>query len=294
MSARSGDQSAGKEPWSRCWLKMAILADFGREVVEMIGQLFHIMAFVGEKCVYTGFHIYRATALLIYPVLRTLYDDVCDTVVSVAHRLSGAVTSVESLLSMVVAHVWALLDPVLNPLRPTAVMVSHVFTWTASSVGYRVVAFCCCILVVTMAVVVCRKILQCTGVADQGMLLMVQLVNQWLESLHGRLQVRGAQLGQHDTEGGAQTVQGDEVAVPQRALGRKQLCPASTGEEASLQTDHGDVCCVVCYTNKKDWMARPCNHVCLCSECATENIHHLHGHCPMCRGMISGVERVYL
>ena len=265
----------------------------------MLAQLFHVIDFVGGKCVYTCLLIYRATTLIIWPVLRTLYNDVCHTLASaytgwVAHRLSGVVTSVESLLSMVVAHVWALLDPVLTSLRPTAVMVSHVFTWTVSAVGYRVVAFCCCILVVTMAVVVCRKILKCTGVADQGMAVMVQLVSQWLASFRGRLQARGVQLGQHVWEGDTQTVQGDEVEVPQRALGRKQLCPASTGEEASLQTDHGDFCCVVCYANKKDWMVRPCNHVCLCFKCATENIHHLHGHCPMCREKISQVVKVYL
>ena len=260
-------------------------------VLQLLVQLFHVMAFVGEKCVYTGFHIYRATALLIWPALRTLYNDVCHTLVSaytgwVSQRLSGAVTSVDSLLSMVVAHVWALLDPVLTSLRPTAVMVSHVL-------DTRVVAFCCCILVVTMAVVVCRKILKCTGVADQGMAVMVQLVNQWLALFRGRLQPRGAQFGQHVWEGGTQIVQRDEVEDPQRALGRKQLYSASTGEEASLQTDHGDLC-VVCYANKKDWMVRPCNHVCLCFTCANENIHHLHGHCPMCRVKISKVVKVYL
>ena len=265
----------------------------------MLVQWFHVIDFLGGKCVYTGLLIYRATALIIWPALRTLYNDVCHTLASaytgwVAHRLSGVVTSVESLLSMVVAHVWALLDPVLTSLRPTAVMVSHVFTWTASAVGYRVVAFCCCILVVTTAVVVCRKILKCAGVADQGMVVIVQLVNQWLASLRGRLQERGAQLGQHVWEGGTQTVQEDEVEVPQRALGRNQLCSASTGVEAALQTDHGDFWCVVCYGNKKNWMVRPCNHICLCFECATECIHRLQGHCPMCRGTISGVERVYL
>ena len=233
--------------------RMILLADIGWRVLKILAQLFHVIAIV----VFIGFHIYRATALHIWPVLRTLYNDVCCTLVSaytswVAHRLSGAVTSVESLLSMVVAHVWALLDPVLTPLRPTAIMVSHVFTWTASAVGYRVVAFCCCILVVTTAVVVCRKIRKCAGVADQGMVVMVQLVNQWLASLRGRLQARGAQLGQHVWEGGTQTVQGDEVEVPQRALGRKQLYSASTGEEASLQTDHGDLY-VVMQTRKIGW-----------------------------------------
>ena len=278
---------------------MTLLADFGWRVLELLAQVFHVMTFVGENCVYTGFHIYRATALLIWPVLRTLYTDVCHTLVSaytgwVAHRLGGAVTSVESISSMVVAHVWALLDPVLTPLRPTAVMVSHVFTWTASSVGYRVVAFCCCILVVTMAVVVCRKILKCTGVADQGMEGMVQLVNQWLASFRGRLQARGAQLGQHARDGGTQIVQGDTIEVPRVQLGRNQLCSACIEVKAALQTNHGDFYCVLCYADKKDWMVMPCNHVCLCSKCATENIHHLHGHCPMCRGTISGVERVYL
>ena len=87
-------------------------------------------------------------------------------------------------------------------------------------------------------------------------------------------------------------MQGDKVEVPRVQLGRKQLC-SCTGVEAALQTDHGDFWCAVCYANKRDWMVRPCNHVCLCFECATENIHHLHGHCPMCQEMISRVEKVY-
>ena len=282
--------------WTPVLVDMALLADLGWLVVEMLAQLFHVMAFVGEKCVFTGFHIYRAAALLIWPVLRTLSNDVCHTAASaytswVAHILGGAVTSVESLLSMVVAHVWALLDPVLTPLRPTTVMVSHAFTWTASVLGYKVVAFCCGILVVTTAFVVCRKVLKCTGVADHGMVVMV---NQWLASYRGRLQARGAQFGQHVREGGTQTGQGDMVEAPRVRLGEKQLCSAYTGVDAALQTDHGGFCCVICYTNKKDWMVRPCNHVCLCFECTTENIRHLHGHCPMCRGNILTVEKVYI
>ena len=88
-------------------------------------------------------------------------------------------------------------------------------------------------------------------------------------------------------------MQGDKVEVPQVQLGRKQLYQSCTRVEAALQTDHGDFWCAVCYENKKDWMVRPCNHACFCFECATENIHHLHGHCPMCQGMISRVEKVY-
>ena len=114
-------------------------------------------------------------------------------------------------------------------------------------------------------------ILKCTGVADQGVLVIVQLVN-----------------------GGTQTVQGDKVEVPRVPLRRNQPCSTCTGVEAALQTDHGDFWCVACYANKKDWMVQPCNHVWFCFKCTTENIHHLHGHCPMCREMISGVERVYL
>ena len=213
---------------------MTILADFGWTALEILARLFHVMVFVGENCIYTAYHMYRATALVIWPILR-----------------------------------------------PTAAMVSHVFIWTDSTVCYGVFTFCCCILVLTTAVVIYRKTL--TGVANHGMVAMVQLVNQWLASTRGRLQARGAQFGQHVTVGGTQTVQRDAVEAP-RVQGRNQLCSACTGGEAA---------CVVCYTNKKDWMVRTCNHVCLCFECSTENIHHLHGHCPMCRGTISGVERVY-
>ena len=144
---------------------MTILADFGWTVLEILARLFHVTVFVGEKCVYTAYHMYRATALFIWPILR-----------------------------------------------PTAAMVSHVFIWTDSTVCYGVVTFCCCILVVTTAVVIYRKTL--TGVANHGMVAMVQLVNQWLASIRGRLQARGAQFGQHVTVGGTQTVQRDEVEAP--------------------------------------------------------------------------------
>ena len=141
---------------------------------------------------------------------------------------------------------------------------------------------------------------------------MFQSVNQWLTSLpRGRLP-----LGQQVRDGGALPEPGNNVEVS--FLGWLQARPAQLEQpvmdivvlrpglerrslrsirrdvvNAALQTDHGEFWCVVCSANRKDHMLTPCNHVCLCSECATENFHRLNGRCPMCRGRISGVQRVY-
>lgn len=68
--------------------KMAVLADFAAEftwcALEILGKLFLAMAFIGEICVYTGLHIYRAVAytvglahyvltVFIFPLILTLY-----------------------------------------------------------------------------------------------------------------------------------------------------------------------------------------------------------------------------
>ena len=64
---------------------MAVLTDFGWWTLEMLSLLFHVIAFVGEICVYTVLHVYRAVAyiaglahfvwtVLIIPVLWGLYS----------------------------------------------------------------------------------------------------------------------------------------------------------------------------------------------------------------------------
>ena len=56
-----------------------------------------------------------------------------------------------------------------------------------------------------------------------------------------------------------------------------------------------DTLCVVCITNPKCMLIRPCNHACLCIDCAkmltTEAVLR---ECPLCRGDITGLERIYI
>jgi len=53
--------------------------------------------------------------------------------------------------------------------------------------------------------------------------------------------------------------------------------------------------CVVCYEPPKDHMIIPCNHVCLCPDCATNSYCEPHDHqvCPLCNKAIEDVKQVY-
>lgn len=47
--------------------------------------------------------------------------------------------------------------------------------------------------------------------------------------------------------------------------------------------------CVVCLNAKKEIMITPCNHICLCEECAKK----IEKNCPVCRTQISGRNKVF-
>ena len=48
--------------------------------------------------------------------------------------------------------------------------------------------------------------------------------------------------------------------------------------------------CTICLTEPSVMLMRPCNHVCACQTCARRLVRHP---CPMCRRMVTKVERVY-
>lgn len=54
--------------------------------------------------------------------------------------------------------------------------------------------------------------------------------------------------------------------------------------------------CVVCYEPPKDHMVIPCNHVCLCPECAEENFPAPHNDqkCPLCSAPITDVKQALI
>ena len=51
--------------------------------------------------------------------------------------------------------------------------------------------------------------------------------------------------------------------------------------------------CVVCLTEQKCMLIRPCNHICLCLECSNL-LKSKVNECPLCRGRIEHIERVYM
>ena len=60
-------------------------------------------------------------------------------------------------------------------------------------------------------------------------------------------------------------------------------------------TSREEILCVVCFMNKKCMLIRPCNHACLCNECTTllQGENELK-ECPLCRGHVNHVERIYI
>ena len=49
-----------------------------------------------------------------------------------------------------------------------------------------------------------------------------------------------------------------------------------------------DSICIVCLTNPKEFLSKPCNHFSLCEECI-----RLLDECPICRSIIEHKERIY-
>ena len=48
--------------------------------------------------------------------------------------------------------------------------------------------------------------------------------------------------------------------------------------------------CTICMVEKKGYMCRPCNYICLCGSCKDKGIRN----CPMCRQDVEGIEKVFL
>jgi len=71
----------------------------------------------------------------------------------------------------------------------------------------------------------------------------------------------------------------------------KSFDALKTYEDTNTNEDE----CVVCYEPPKDHMILPCNHVCLCPECAEENFatRDSSQQCPLCSMPIEDVKQVY-
>ena len=51
--------------------------------------------------------------------------------------------------------------------------------------------------------------------------------------------------------------------------------------------------CVICMSESRKLMCRPCNHFCLCAECAKELGKRGEQLCPMCRREVRSLEEVF-
>lgn len=58
-------------------------------------------------------------------------------------------------------------------------------------------------------------------------------------------------------------------------------------KESELNNDQ-ETCCIICYTNPRNTIINPCNHMCLCDECANDMIQKSH-QCPICRGPLKKI-----
>jgi hypothetical protein len=67
------------------------------------------------------------------------------------------------------------------------------------------------------------------------------------------------------------------------------LPPASAGDVAH---DSASRCCV-CLDARVDHLVAPCNHLCACGTCAA-TLMAMGAQCPICRGAMTGVERVFM
>ena len=50
--------------------------------------------------------------------------------------------------------------------------------------------------------------------------------------------------------------------------------------------------CAVCWNQEKNTVLQPCNHYCVCSDCAVK-VRRAAGKCPICRSPIVATQRVF-
>ena len=94
----------------------------------------------------------------------------------------------------------------------------------------------------------------------------------------------------------------DDVAMPEApaagdAAGDNGAGEGGTGDAAGNGNAAGDAAsngasreCSICLTEPSVMLMRPCNHVCACPTCSRRLLRHP---CPLCRRLVTKVERVY-
>jgi len=73
-----------------------------------------------------------------------------------------------------------------------------------------------------------------------------------------------------------------------------QQMDAQLGAVAPAAQPHAEeALCVVCMDAPKDHLIRPCMHMCTCEACTHQLLQQGAQSCPVCRGPIEGIERVF-
>lgn len=72
-----------------------------------------------------------------------------------------------------------------------------------------------------------------------------------------------------------------------------QQSPGCAPADGDHSGNGGDENCIICYARKKDALLAPCGHVCVCFGCAQQICSRSDDKCPICRGYVKDVFRVY-
>ena len=64
-------------------------------------------------------------------------------------------------------------------------------------------------------------------------------------------------------------------------------------ERPPTQADEDIKPCIICYSEDRQMILKPCNHICLCQNCCTRIIQDSNK-CPFCQSRIIKSERIYL
>lgn len=67
----------------------------------------------------------------------------------------------------------------------------------------------------------------------------------------------------------------------------------SVSSNSSVVGSSSSLDCVVCLTNRKDVLFRPCNHMAVCQDCLPSLMDDIEPLCPLCRALIESHFQVY-
>ena len=67
----------------------------------------------------------------------------------------------------------------------------------------------------------------------------------------------------------------------------------SNKKERPTQDNEDTKKCIICYSENREMILKPCKHICVCQNCCTRIIQDFNK-CPFCQKRIIQSERIYL